>query len=265
MNRELIVTLLRKDIQELNMITEGFMELVEYPKPMILLAQRKAEDIQNYISQLADVKSSEIKIEAAVADDLPREVAAIAFEVVPTQEVAEEEVQCATNEPVLDEVTAEVEVELLQIEPDAIPEPEPVVEELPVEIAPEEEPIVEIVNETVAEPIAAIVEPEVKVAVTETVSHSRNEFLAKGVDNSLSSVLANKKITDIKQAMSIGDRFRFQRELFNANGEDMNKTIAYINQLATYQEVESFLKSKYKWAEENETAEDFFQLVRRKF
>jgi hypothetical protein len=65
--------------------------------------------------------------------------------------------------------------------------------------------------------------------------------------------------------MSIGDRFRFQRELFNANGEDMNKTIAYINQLATYQEVESFLKSKYKWAEENETAEDFFQLVRRKF
>ena len=42
---------------------------------------------------------------------------------------------------------------------------------------------------------------------------SRNEILAKG-DNSLSASIANKKIADIKQAISIGDRFRFQRMLF---------------------------------------------------
>lgn len=265
MNRELIVTLLRKDIQELHMITEGFMELVEYPKPMIHLAQRKAEDIQNYISQLAEVKASENEI-ATVEEDVPsREVSAIAFEVVPTQEVVEEKSQCASDEPVADEADAEVEVEMLQIAPELTPADEPVVEELPVEIVSDEELVVEEMKEFVVEPVVGLSSPEAKVATADTVLHSRNELLAKGADNSLSSVLANKKITDIKQAMSIGDRFRFQRELFNANGEDMNKTIAYINQLATYTEVESFLKSKYKWAEENETAEDFFQLVRRKF
>ncbi len=93
---------------------------------------------------------------------------------------------------------------------------------------------------------------------------SRNEFMSKA-DNSLSASIANKKITDIKQAISIGDRFRFQRELFKGNGEEMNKTLNYINQLATLDEVTSFLQSKYGWDGENETTEDFYQIIKRKF
>ena len=93
---------------------------------------------------------------------------------------------------------------------------------------------------------------------------TRNENLS-GKDNSLSASLANKKIADIKQAISIGDRFRFQRELFRSNGEDMNKTLNYLNLLATEEEAMSFLKSKYGWDETNPTAEDFYQLVKRKF
>ncbi|MEI7505088.1 MAG: hypothetical protein WCJ61_17575, partial [Paludibacter sp.] len=95
-------------------------------------------------------------------------------------------------------------------------------------------------------------------------TQTRNELMSKA-DNSISSTLANKKITDIKQAISIGDRFRFQRELFRSNGEDMNKTLSYINQLATLEEVVSFLKSKYGWTVDNEAADDFFQIVRRRF
>ena len=93
---------------------------------------------------------------------------------------------------------------------------------------------------------------------------SRNETLAKG-DNSLSASIANKKITDIKQAISIGDRFRFQRELFKGNGEEMNRTLNYINQLATFDEASSFLMSKYGWDKANESVEDFLQIVRRRF
>lgn len=95
-------------------------------------------------------------------------------------------------------------------------------------------------------------------------NRTMNEVLGKD-NNSLNTVIGNKKITDIRQAISIGDRFRYQRELFRSNGEDMNKTLSYINQLATYTEVLSFLKSKYNWTEDNETAEDFLQLVKRKF
>lgn len=93
---------------------------------------------------------------------------------------------------------------------------------------------------------------------------SRNESFAHS-DNSLSASIANKKITDIKLAISIGDRFRFQRELFKSNGEDMNRTLTYLNLLATLDEAMSFLKSKYAWDEANETASDFYQLVKRKF
>jgi|GEM_PF-501574 len=95
-------------------------------------------------------------------------------------------------------------------------------------------------------------------------THSRNEMLSHA-DNSLSASLANKKISDIKQAISIGDRFRFQRELFKSNGEDMNKTLTYINQLATFEEVLAFVNSKYAWDEKNPAVIDFYQLVKRKF
>jgi hypothetical protein len=84
-------------------------------------------------------------------------------------------------------------------------------------------------------------------------------------DNSLSATIANKKISDIKQAISIGDRFRFQRELFKGNGEEMNKTLNYINQLATLDEVLLFFKLKYGWEETNEVVEDFYQIVCWKF
>jgi len=93
---------------------------------------------------------------------------------------------------------------------------------------------------------------------------SRNEILAK-TDKSLSASIAHKKIDDIKQAISIGDRFRFQRELFRGNGEDMNKTLNYINQLATLDEAVTFLQSKYGWDTGNETTEDFYQILKRKF
>ena len=95
-------------------------------------------------------------------------------------------------------------------------------------------------------------------------SVTRNELLSK-TENTISSVLANKKIEDIKQGINIGDRFRFQRELFNGNGEVMNKTIAYLNQLQKYEEAMSFLKAKFNWTADNNHADDFMQIVKRRY
>ena len=52
MERTLIVTLLQKSIEELAMMTDGFMEMTEYPAPMLRLARRKAEDVIGYLEQL---------------------------------------------------------------------------------------------------------------------------------------------------------------------------------------------------------------------
>jgi hypothetical protein len=90
-------------------------------------------------------------------------------------------------------------------------------------------------------------------------------MMARGENGGLNAAIGNKKVDDIRQAISLGDRFRFQRELFKNNGEEMNKTLSYINKLATYEEVVSFLQSKYGWEDGSAAAEDFYQIIKRKF
>lgn len=86
MNRKLIVTLLRKDIQELDMITEGFMEMNEYPTSIIQLAKRKIEDIQVYIEQLSDLKSTELNVEST--ENVPENSKSIVEEIYETTEIS---------------------------------------------------------------------------------------------------------------------------------------------------------------------------------
>jgi len=61
MNRELLVTLIRKNIDELIMLTEGFMEMNTYPAAIINLAKNKTDDIWSYINQLGNLKPEEIQ------------------------------------------------------------------------------------------------------------------------------------------------------------------------------------------------------------
>lgn len=264
MNRKLLVSLLRKNIEELEMITDGFMEMEEYPAAIVLLAKRKTEDIQTIIDELGAIKAVS-KESGQTLKNEPETVEVIEQEVVSAVE------ETAEGEAMKVELLEEVDLQNNEPEPEIqevieIAKPEPVIEEPKVQV----ELIVPIVKAEpeikVAEPKAEIAEPK-KVTIAEKVGHqttSRNELLSRG-DNSLGATLANKKISDIKQAISIGDRFRFQRELFKSNGEDMNKTLTYINQLATLKEAIDFLNSKYNWDETNEAVDDFYQIVKRKF
>jgi len=297
MNRKLIVTLLRKDIQELEMITEGFMEMNIYPKAIILLAQRKTDDIQSYIKQLSEL---ELEESAAGINDLKQSITvptATQATIILAEPIIETSIDTDTTDEIHEEIDASMESTSELIENDDIVDVKEAIEDI---VVNEDTEITEIKNtDLVTEEIKeneinkAEIAPEtnIKPLVDETrktilgeknilTTPSRNEQLLKA-DNSISSSLANKKIHDIKQAISIGDRFRFQRELFQAisigdrfrfqrelfrgNGEDMNKTLTYINLLATLEEALSFLQSKYGWTPDNETAEDFYQIVRRRF
>ena len=279
MNRKLLVTLLQKNIQELELITQGFMEMTEFPMPIILLAQRKTEDIQLYIKELSVLKAeipvfNHIEPEKLEFENVEIEVAE-EIDVAEIEEIAEmEELEPANSlETLVDETEIEVVVvDTPQTDAEISVVDQVVFEELIIEeIAIDEEIIidenVDTLQEETLQPTTAIIEDTRKTILGERAiltTHTRNELLSKA-DNSISSTLANKKITDIKQAISIGDRFRFQRELFRSNGEDMNKTLTYINQLASLEEVLSFLNSKYGWVTDNVAAEDFYQIVRRRF
>lgn len=283
MNRELIVTLLQKNIQELELITQGFMEMTAYPMPIIVLAQRKTDDIQLYIKELslikADITTEEIKISSQIVPNSTEneieEINTVEDAKIETLNTIE-----SIKELIADTITEDNEAELVEdeieiAEIEAAESTEEVtvneVEAIELEDVHEQdevmEPIAEIKEITIPEPVKVAHEEVRKTILGErniSNTHTRNETLSK-TDNSISSTLANKKVTDIKQAISIGDRFRFQRELFRGNGEDMNKTLTYINQLATLEEVLSFLQSKYGWVANSETAEDFYQIVKRRF
>ena len=297
MNRKLLVTLLQKSIQELEMITEGFMEMEHYPKAIIQLAQRKTDDIASYIEILSTVmpesldSSTEDEIQPIVHNDIeaisekPAEETVIAetpgeiIEDAPSVETTETDIineDASPTETVEEEETIEEEEEEeeeLEEETEDEEELEEITSEVAeleevtttAEIASNDEEIVEekfSSNET-----RTIVEETRKSIIGDknlVTSVTRNELLSR-TENTISSVLGNKKISDIKQGINIGDRFRFQRELFRGNGEDMNKTLTYLNQLATENEALSFLRSKYGWATDNDTAEDFYQIVKRRF
>lgn len=293
MNRKLLVTLLKKSIQELEMITEGFMEMEHYPKAIIQLAQRKTEDITSYIEILSTVMpessddSNENEIDPIVQNDTEAIIEQPTEETVSaeaTGEIIEDttsiettEIEIIEEKPSVPEITEEETGEEEEILEEEETEDEEEIEEVTSEVAELEEittttEIVTNEEEVVEEKFTSnetitIVEETRKSTIGDknfVTSVTRNELLSR-TENTISSVLANKKISDIKQGINIGDRFRFQRELFRGNGEDMNKTLSYINQLATINEALSFLRSKYGWATDNETAEDFYQIVRRRF
>ncbi len=146
----------------------------------------------------------------------------------------------------------EVEVELIvadepQEEPIAQPTEEIVDEpqENPIQPAqtedePQEQPIEEQVEQIVEEPVA---EPHRPVQTT----------------------LFGSPVQDIRQAISLGDRFLFQRELFGGKGEQMQKTLDAINQLSSLEEAETYIGKHFSWNKESSTTELFMNVLHRRF
>lgn len=300
MNRELLVTLIRKNIDELIMLTEGFMEMDTYPAAIINLAKNKTDDIWSYINQLGNLKPEELQQiteRMSVAPEMTintgKEDISETEEFVSNEKTTEEEDIPVYNNTDKEDVNTFDEEEFSEEEEDdddddIIFEQEKEVIE-PIEenevIADNKEDI-EITEDVITVEFTETIEKgetttsdnekvitttetvEKKVTLAEKISGngiSRNEMMARGENGGINTAIGSKKVDDIRQAISLGDRFRFQRELFKNNGEEMNKTLSYINKLATYEEVIGFLQSKYGWEENSAAAEDFYQIIKRKF
>ena len=323
MNRELLVTLIRKNIDELIMLTEGFLEMNTYPAAIINLAKNKTDDIWSYINQLGNLKPEEIQqivekmpvvpdmtdntdkteileteipvsnlgttkeeeeeemhpVESDVMDDEEEN----AFD---EEEFSEEEEEEEEDDDIIfenEEIEEEEKEEKEEEEENEAPEhvavdKAAVIDDKSDEIEITEDVITVEFTETIEKEETATTDTAKIITTTETVEKkitlaekisgngmSRNDMMSRAENGGLNAAIGSKKVDDIRQAISLGDRFRFQRELFKNNGEEMNKTLSYINKLATYEEVISFLQSKYGWEEGSAAAEDFYQIIKRKF
>jgi len=295
MNRELLVMLIRKNIDELIMLTEGFMEMNTYPAAIINLAKNKTDDIWSYINQLGNLKPEELQqaIEKIpVIPDMSAKIEkeeTVEIEVTENKDVVteEEENMNSFDEEELSKEEEEDDDDIIfeNEEKAAEDEEEPesvaharIIDENKNNIEITEDVITVEFIETTEKEQTTVTDTEKMITTTETIEKkitlaekiassgtSRNEVLARGESGGINAAIGNKKVDDIRQAISLGDRFRFQRELFRNNGEEMNKILSYINKLATYEEVTDFLQSKYNWDEGNAAVEDFYQIIKRKF
>ena len=124
-------------------------------------------------------------------------------------------------------------------------------------------------NEIRVEPSeAVVVAPDnhvTRLADTINKSASVAQSLVQDDDTSVGNSMRTQPIADLKSAITIVDRFRFQRELFNGDGEKMMKTISDLNGLSNLDAAENYIAKHFQWSEENSTVADFLSLVRRRF
>jgi len=157
----------------------------------------------------------------------------------PEPQVIEKEVvkEVVVEKPV--EVIKEVVVEKPVVVAAPIAEPAPVVEEPVIE-----EPVVE--PEVIAEEPAAEPQP-----VIEEQASPKAAMYGKAVD-------------DIRLAISLGDRFLYQRELFKQNAELMQKTLTELNALHSFDEALEYI-SRFSWDTESNSYQQFIVTLHRRF
>ena len=170
--------------------------------------------------------------------------------------------------PAMDE-EPEVEVELLM--DDDTEEPElvtaEVAEEEPVQETPAEaveEPQEQLQPEPATQPETVVAEPaqeEPKVEPAPAVAPAEPVH----TDAHKANTAYGAPVTDLKQAISIGDRFLYQRELFGKNGELMQRTIADLNGINTFDEAMEYIDRHFNWDKEQPSYELFVNALHRRF
>lgn len=113
-------------------------------------------------------------------------------------------------------------------------------------IVPESKP--EIIEEPVVEEPAPV--EEKPAPVEETASPK--------------AAIYGKAVEDIRQAISLGDRFLYQRELFGQNAELMQKALTELNALSSFDEAMNYIR-QFGWDTESSTYQQFIVTLHRRF
>ncbi len=237
MNKELLIALMQKDLAELNVMLEGIGEWERIPAPIAKLALAKAENIVASLHDLAQMPQPTVE---------------------PKVEQKAVEAEAIDNSV---EETSQVEAQ---------PEPQPMVE--PEAAQPEmvvaESVEVSITTETVENEEETItVQETIAVSTVADLVDSQPSLneVQKREESVIDSVINKVKITDLIQSISLGDRFRFQRELFDNNGEQMMQAFYDLNATTSLEEAMCYIEKHFRWDAENESVKDFMALLNRKF
>lgn len=169
---------------------------------------------------------------------------------------------------------ATLEAEVAELKNRPLPEPQviekEVIKEVPVEV------VREVVVEKPVAVAAPVVEPEPEVSPDETGETPDGkgqteepapiEEKPAPVEETASpkAAIYGKAVEDIRQAISLGDRFLYQRELFGQNAELMQKALTELNALSSFDEAMNYIR-QFGWDTESSTYQQFIVTLHRRF
>lgn len=91
------------------------------------------------------------------------------------------------------------------------------------------------------------------------------KFIQKDASLTLNEKIIQNSAEDIRKSLSLNDRFRFSRELFNNDNVSMEKCFDMINQATHFSELEQELYDTYRWEKDNECVIEFLALIKKRF
>ncbi|MBO5846648.1 MAG: hypothetical protein J6Q71_03920 [Bacteroidales bacterium] len=162
-------------------------------------------------------------------------------------------VEATLDEATLDEAESEAESE-------AETEPEPEIES---------EAIVMQGQEFAEGSKLEFAEDAMPETLADVLNYERPDSLAERYEKQLAqkrlqNTLAAQRYADFSRALSLNDRFRYQRELFNNNREALSQLLAALDSMETWAEAEDYLSS-YQWDEDLPVVQEFYAMIEQHF
>lgn len=154
------------------------------------------------------------------------------------------------------EQSSEAHLSVTEEEPVASPGAEPAT-------AQDKIPVALVVSEAVIEPEPVAMPSPAEISEPEELS--AKSPLAEKQGLFLHDLLEKRYLSDFRKAFSLNDRFRFRRELFGGDEEKMNRAIADLNEIGSYEAAVSYLRTELKWNEEEEAVADFMKLLEKRY
>lgn len=246
------VTLLENRLSANSQTDQSVAGVLEQMQQQIALIQATNNTIEENIQLIQDLSKAvetvknepEVEVELIVGEDEDAEAEPAATTLV-EEDIEEETTPEAEDMPEVHEEAAQPQEEVREeaaasAETESAPAAEPqkkVEEEVVQPHAEDPKPAAEAHQET---------KTEVKTAPTQT-------------------SLFGSPVKDIRQAISLGDRFLFQRELFAGNGEKMQRALDELNALDTLDEALEYVREHFDWDKESTAAQLFENVLRRRF
>ena len=213
--------------------------------------RHEGDEARNMIATL------QAEVAALAANDVtvtPTEEPEVEIELIVEEDTETENGEVKTENELVEEPQVDVQEEIL--EPlEILDEPEastPVVEPI---VEPESVPVVEPIMEPAPQPevkAEPVVEPAPAPQPAPRPMPQQTSLFGAAVE-------------DIRQAISLGDRFLFQRELFAGNGELMQKTLDELNALGSLEEAMDYVADNFEWDSDSTAVQLFENVLKRRF